>query len=280
MLLTVVAFPKSILDSCQLLHLRNVPLTVVSLRLHLRQCIRALPMVLAAKALYHALWHGSTGSGLSRVPIAGDTTRLPFANGLTPLEKKLAWSQHFKAQNLGGTQQVRQLMGHRQFGARVVLGDCIFLTVSPNEQHSALVLRLSRYRANDPSLNGEDDIQRGLRKFLGAQVPSLEAPAEEQRGKRNDDMEYELPLPDYELRRVAAARDPLAVCDAYSVEVRLRFARLLGVRMCPMCPRCNEEGSPHPCQDKFGSNMMPMGGLLGGCMGWMLCIVISCCACC
>ena len=54
------------------------------------------------------------------------------------------------AQNLPGTQQLRQLMGHRQFGARVVYGDCLFFTISPDEQHSALVLRLSRFRKNDP----------------------------------------------------------------------------------------------------------------------------------
>ena len=49
-----------------------------------------------------------------------------------------------------GTQQLRQLMGHSQFGARVVYGDCLFATASPNEQHSALVLHISRYRRNDP----------------------------------------------------------------------------------------------------------------------------------
>ena len=60
-----------------------------------------------------------------------------------------------------------------------------------------------------------------------------------------------------------AARDPLAVIDGYMVEIRLRLPLALGVRMCPLCPRCNE--TMKPCQDKFGSNMMPLGGILGGC---------------
>ena len=47
---------------------------------------------------------------------------------------------------------MRRVMGHCQFGARVEYGDCLFLTVSPNEQHSALVLRLSRYSKKDPSI--------------------------------------------------------------------------------------------------------------------------------
>ena len=73
------------------------------------------------------------------------------------LEKKLAWAQHFLAQNLPGSQQLRQIMGHAQFGARILYGDCIFITVSPNEQHSALVLRLSRFRRNDPFVAHSDD---------------------------------------------------------------------------------------------------------------------------
>ena len=73
----------------------------------------------------------------------------------------------------------------------------------------------------------------------------------------------DLPFPDYEQRRIMTARDPLAVIDAYTVEVRVRLACALGLRMCPICPRCNE--TEHPCQDKFGSNMTPLGGILGGC---------------
>ena len=52
--------------------------------------------------------------------------------------------------------------------------------------------------------------------------------------------------------------------DAFYIHIRLRLARILGVRMCPRCPRCNEDKTP-PCQNKFGSNMIPIGGSLGGC---------------
>ena len=107
-------------------------------------------LVEAAKSLYNHLHNGFVGTGLHRVPIAGDTTKLPYASGLSPLEKKLAWTQHFLAAQLPGSQQLRRGMGHRQFGARVVYGDCMFFTVSPNEHHSALVLRLSRFRKSDP----------------------------------------------------------------------------------------------------------------------------------
>ena len=45
-------------------------------------------------------------------------------------------------------------------------------------------------------------------------------------------------------------------------QIMLRLATVLGVRMCPNCPRCNHCG--FGCQDRFGSNMRPMGGVLGG----------------
>ena len=79
--------------------------------------------MLAYKKLAHLLHHGFVGEGLHRVPVAGDTTKLPYVKGLTRLERKLAWAQNFIAQHMQGTHQLRQLMGHTQFGARVVYGD-------------------------------------------------------------------------------------------------------------------------------------------------------------
>ena len=56
----------------------------------------------------------------------------------------------------------------------------------------------------------------------------------------------------------------MAVVEAYRVEIMLRLVSVLGVRMCPHCPRCNEKKGSFGCQDRFGSNMRPMGGVLGG----------------
>ena len=106
----------------------------------------------AMKNLYKHLQKGCVGSGVNRIPIKGDTTLLPRAKGLTPLERRLAVAHNFMAKEMSGTQQLRQLMGHTQFGARVVYGDCLFLTLSPNPQMSAMTLRLSRYRENVPYL--------------------------------------------------------------------------------------------------------------------------------
>ena len=54
----------------------------------------------------------------------------------------------------------------------------------------------------------------------------------------------------------------MAVVEAHRLNVCLRLAYLFGLRMCPRCPRCNNER--WGCQDLFGSNMRPTGGALGG----------------
>ena len=154
-------------------------------------------------------------------------------------------------------------MGHCQFGARVCYSDCIFLTFSPNEQHSALTLRLMRYRQGDPCVQGDEPVQQEIRRSSGRDAPVLESPA---CAHRKSEESYATELPSYEFRRVCTARDPLAVMEAYSVQIRLRLARLLVIRMCPRCPMCNADslsGGNFPCQDKFGSNMLPMGGAMG-----------------
>ena len=225
----------------------------------------------AAKNLCWHLQNGVVGSGPTRIKISGDTTLLPRAKGLKPLERRMAWAQHFLAKRMSGTQQVRQLMGHRQFGARVCHGDCIFFTISPNPQMSALVLKLSRYRESDPYIKHGSETARRLAR---QDYPRLEAKRartvpvrpettnEDKDSRQEDNVEIELPIPDYDERLTATARDPLAIVEAYRVEVILRLASILGVRMCPNCPRCND--SEYGCQDLFGANMRPVGGVLGG----------------
>ena len=168
----------------------------------------------------------SNPEGVHRTPIAGNVTMLPHAKGLSNLERKIARECVHLGGKLPGTQALRRLMGHRQFGARIEYGDCLFLTVSPNEQHSALVLRLSRYRRNDPAVRHGEDWKR---RIAGSEYPLLEP-------------DVEVELPEYDLRRAATAQDPYAVIEAYKIEIKFRLMILLGVRMCPNCPRCNFRG--------------------------------------
>ena len=123
------------------------------------------------------------------MPLNGDTTRLALAEGLTKQEKAIAREMNHRAENLPGTQKVRQVMGHRHWGARVNYGDCLFFTISPNERMSAFVLKLSRYRQEDPCLKYETE---DWKRLCGMEVPALaakrrrrmlgDAEAEEERG--------------------------------------------------------------------------------------------------
>ena len=229
----------------------------------------ASALIAAAQTLYDKLHNGFVGTGVHRVPIAGDMSRLPHANGLSALEKQLAWASKYLCAKMAGTQALRRVMGHMQFGARVEYGDCVFATTSPNPQHSALVLRLSRFRRNDPFV-----VHGGASRQLvaGRGYPPLEAtrrtPAapkgESNSSNPHDEISEEadviIDLPEYSLRRAYTAQDPHAIIEGYNVEIYFRLALILGVRMCPNCPNCER----FPCQDKFGSNMRPGGGVVGG----------------
>jgi hypothetical protein len=71
----------------------------------------------------------------------------------------------------------------------------------------------------------------------------------------------EIDLPDYDLRKLMSAKDPLACVHAYDVAVKIILPALYGIRMCPECPNCAM--SEKPCMDIFGSNATPMGGSMG-----------------
>ncbi len=59
------------------------------------------------------------GRGFLKMPVAGDVSRLPFAEGLNAFEKHLARDIVFRASYMPGTLPVRRLMGHAATGARV-----------------------------------------------------------------------------------------------------------------------------------------------------------------
>lgn len=201
----------------------------------------------AAARCYQQLREGTyVASDGKRRSIAGDTSKLYFAEGTTRKQRELLRNFHFVGGAQAGTQEVRRRMGKIGFSARIVYGTSLFCTISPSERHGGLALRLSRYREGDPMLSTPSAEQE--RRWIGQDAPSLEGTVT-------------VELPDYDLRRVIMARDPLAAADAFNVFVRVVLARLLGIRMCPECPHCNKGDSP--CQDIFGSNAEPQGGIFG-----------------
>ena len=124
--------------------------------------------------LHHRLWHGHVGSGILRTPIAGDTLKLPYAQGNMAFETQLARDVLFLSEQMPGTASVRRTMYHCATGAAVNYGSSIFITITPNEHHSALVLRLMRNRLNDTMLQGTEAVVQALRDCSSRDHPELE----------------------------------------------------------------------------------------------------------
>ena len=95
-----------------------------------------------------------------KVPLNGDVRKLFIAEGITAAEKTILRAYLNTTSSIAGCQAIRQKIGHCCFGFRVVYGEVIFVTVSPNRRHSSMILKLSRARRNDTSLRGDDDVSR------------------------------------------------------------------------------------------------------------------------
>ncbi|CAL1160877.1 unnamed protein product [Cladocopium goreaui] len=204
-----------------------------------RQALAPAPMlkwVQAARGLYNKLRSGtySTAGGKPK-PIHFDTRKLPYARGLTADEKELLQDVKGMQGHMPGTIEVRRRIGRFLFGARVEMGEPLFITISPTTRHNTLCIKFSRYRAADPG---------------GAAEGARERP------KLWETAEATIDVPPYDTRRQLTARDPWAVVLSFQTVVRCIFAKLLGIRMCFRCPACD-------CRDARGHGCHVTGGILG-----------------
>ena len=112
------------------------------------------------------------------------------------------------------------------------------MTITPSERHSALVVRLSRYRRGDPAiLVANPDFAR----WSGHNSPSLES-CETPAG---DEEEVYFEVPSYDLRKLMISRDSVCSVDAFNINVRIIIAQLYGICMCPDFPHCALRASVH-----------------------------------
>ncbi len=95
------------------------------------------------------------------------------ADNITAAEKTALRACLNTTANIAGCQAIRKRIGHCCFGMRVVYGEVIFVTVSPGRRHSSMILKLSRARRNDTSLQGDDAVKRARRKFSGKDLPKI-----------------------------------------------------------------------------------------------------------
>ena len=92
-----------------------------------------------------------------------DVSKLQYATGLTRTQRDIVRDLCFLSSKQPGTQQIRLMIGHALFGARVEFGEPLFITVSPSSRHSGMVLRLSRYRSCVPGIAPDVDARIGMR---------------------------------------------------------------------------------------------------------------------
>ena len=181
--------------------------------------------------------------------VSGDMTKVWRCQGLTSAAKQLLAAVVHTSQRVEGTQEVRRLMRWNLWSWGIVYGQSIFVTFSPSEKHSTLMIRLARVRDCDDAKHADD----GAGAWLTRASPCIETELL--------DAEVEVP---YEARRSITARDPLCCSDGFRVLCRLVLRHIFGVRTCPYCPSCGAEGFQGPaCQDRLGCSSSAVGGVFG-----------------
>ena len=172
--------------------------------------------------------------------------------------------------HIAGCQAIRRKIGHILFGFRVCYGEALFVTVSPNRRHSALLLTLSRARMNDTGLKRKDATTVWRKSCCGANKPGFCSSFDVDRDPSGRQATLEIPLPDLLQRQALNAQDPLATIHHYDVVMYVVLAATFGVRMCLRCPHCNIDGTdPNKrtkvmgCSDLLGCNSKLMGGFAG-----------------
>ena len=200
-----------------------------------------------------------------RMPVNGDMTKVRYVSDLSVAAKRLLQNLEHTSRKMAGTQETRRIMRFDTHGNRVKYGVPIFITFTPDEGHSMIMIRLSRTRRRDPVFAKQRD-EVGAR-FADRRRPEL--------GRDfADDVFLDVPLedlrsflPSHDERRKLLARDALATVDGFRVIVSVTYEFLFGMRVCSNCPHCNlpKQFKGPPCQDIFGSNSTPEGGVFGRC---------------
>jgi hypothetical protein len=177
-----------------------------------------------------------------RVPVRGDVSKLGQIIGLTDTQKAILQNYHFMSSRIAGTRQIRNSIRHIVFSSRIFYGTTVFATVTPSERHSGLAIRLFRGRRNDPAYACA---AREFLPFIDHDTPSL-CPADVSAETVTFGLPVDADLPDYDLRRLITARDPLCCVNAFLVACKVELPSLYGVSNVSELPALrNIEGAVH-----------------------------------
>ena len=124
-----------------------------------------------AKQLCKALWGKYRDLDGKMQSVKGDMTKLRYVAALSGAARRLLANIEHTSRRLPGTQEVRRLMRFDANAMRIRYGGPIFVTFSPDEAHSLLMIRLSRTRRNDPVFaEGSDPVGK---RYCGRNAPHL-----------------------------------------------------------------------------------------------------------
>ena len=189
--------------------------------------------------------------------VNGDLTKVGRVAGLSSTAQKMLRSISGTAKHLPGTQEARAKMRHEIEAMRVRYGTPIFVTMSPDEAHQLLFVRLSRGRVADPChARDTPDLVAARGRDWPPLCKDLTLPVASLVETLCQD------LPSWQDRRAILARDPLASVDGFRMLMSLALRHLFGVRFCSRCPECNRRSSGQ-CQDALGSGASATGGVFG-----------------
>lgn len=102
-------------------------------------------------------------------PVKGDLTKLRHVPGLSLAAQKVLTNAEARTRRIPGTHEVRKTMRHQTNANRVCYGTAVFITFSPKEGDSALMVRLVRARQSDPAVAKD-----GSARFQQRQSPALD----------------------------------------------------------------------------------------------------------
>ena len=133
--------------------------------------------------------------------------------------------------NVAGCQSLSKKIVHVLFGFRVIHGDSIFVTVSPNRRNSVLLLYLSRTRINDTCFLSANSSTQYRKQHCGSDSPNFISSHSIHADKDGKKVRIEMPMPSIHDCQVLTAEDPLAMVHQFQIMMRVVIPGLFGIRM-------------------------------------------------
>ena len=87
--------------------------------------------------------------------VQGDMTKLRHVPGMGAAARKVLSNVEARTRTIPGTHEIRKTMWHQTHAYRVAYGTAIFVTFSPSEKDSTLMVRLARARQTDPAVQAD-----------------------------------------------------------------------------------------------------------------------------